>query len=42
MKRTITVLTAAIFAGAMALPALAQVGAGVAGNATVGDPTMHP
>jgi hypothetical protein len=41
MKRSLTVLTAAIFAGAMALPAFAQVGAGVAGNANVGSPTMH-
>jgi hypothetical protein len=32
MKRTLTVLTAAIFAGAMALPAFAQVGAGVGAN----------
>jgi len=36
-----TVLTAAIFAGAMALPAFAQVGAGVAGNANVGDSGTH-
>ena len=41
MNRTLTVLTAAIFAGTLVLPAFAQVGAGVAGNATVGDPTMH-
>ncbi len=41
MNRTLTVLSAAIFAGSLALPAFAQVGAGVAGNATVGDPTMH-
>jgi hypothetical protein len=40
MKRTFTVITAAIFAGAMALPAFAQVGAGVAGNANVGKDTM--
>ena len=43
MKRTLTLITAAIFTGAMALPAFAQVGAGVAGNATVGQqPTAHP
>ena len=43
MKRTLTVLTAAIFAGAMALPAFAQVGAGIAGNANanVADPGTH-
>jgi hypothetical protein len=40
MKRTFTVITAAIFAGAMALPAFAQVGAGIAGNANVGKHTM--
>jgi len=37
MKRTMTMITAAVFATAMALPAFAQVGAGVAGNASVGD-----
>ena len=36
MKRTITMITAAMFATAMALPAFAQVGAGIAGNGTVG------
>jgi hypothetical protein len=36
MKRTLTMITAAVFAGALALPAFAQVGAGVAGNGTVG------
>ncbi len=41
MNRTITMITATIFAGSLAIPAFAQVGAGVAGNATVGDPTMH-
>jgi hypothetical protein len=41
MKRTLTAFTAAIFAGALAIPAFAQVGAGVAGNANVGSPTMH-
>lgn len=41
MKRTITALTAAIFATAIALPAFAQVGAGVAGNANVPDSGMH-
>ena len=41
MKRTLTLLTAVIFTGAMALPAFAQVGAGVAGNANVGDSGMH-
>jgi hypothetical protein len=41
MKRTFTMITAAIFAGAMALPAFAQVGAGVAGNANVGKQTMQ-
>jgi len=41
MKRTLTVLAAAMFAGAMALPVFAQVGAGVAGNATVGQRNNH-
>src|SRR5208283_1359178 len=41
MKRTITVFTAAIFATAIALPAFAQVGAGVAGNANVPDTGMN-
>lgn len=41
MKRTLTVLTAGIFAGAMELPAFAQVGAGVAGNASVGQTNNH-
>lgn len=41
MKRTLTALTAAIFASAMVLPAFAQVGAGVAGNANVGNSSMH-
>jgi hypothetical protein len=41
MKRTLTVLTAALFASVMALPAFAQVGAGVAGNATVGESNNH-
>jgi hypothetical protein len=36
MKRTLTMITAAVFACALALPAFAQVGAGIAGNATVG------
>jgi hypothetical protein len=36
MKRTMTMITAAVFATAMALPAFAQVGAGVAGNGSVG------
>jgi hypothetical protein len=40
MKRTLTAITAAIFAGAMALPAFAQVGAGIAGNANVGKQSM--
>ncbi len=41
MKRTITAFTAAIFATAIALPAFAQVGAGVAGNANIPDSGMH-
>ena len=41
MNRTMTIISAAIFAAALAIPAFAQVGAGVAGNATVGDPAMH-
>ena len=41
MNRTITAITAAIFTGALAIPAFAQVGAGIAGNGSVGDPTMH-
>src|ERR1700730_11070077 len=41
MKRTLTVITAAVFATAMALPAFAQVGAGVSGNANVGDHSAH-
>jgi len=36
MKRTLTMITAAIFATAMALPAFAQVGAGISGNGSVG------
>ena len=42
MNRTITAISAALFATVMASPAFAQVGAGVAGNASVGDqPTTH-
>jgi hypothetical protein len=41
MKRTLTFLSAAIFASAMALPAFAQVGAGIAGNGSVGAPSMQ-
>jgi hypothetical protein len=41
MKRTLTIFSAVVFAGAMALPAFAQVGAGVAGNATVGESNNH-
>jgi hypothetical protein len=41
MKRTMTMITAAMFAGAMALPAFAQVGAGIAGNANVGHSSMR-
>jgi hypothetical protein len=41
MKRTLTVFTAALFASVIALPAFAQVGAGVAGNATVGESNNH-
>ncbi len=41
MKRTVTMITAAIFAGAIALPAFAQVGAGIAGNANVGQSSMR-
>ena len=41
MNRTMTILTAALFSTAMALPAFAQVGAGVAGNATVGESNNH-
>jgi len=37
MKNILTMITAAVFAAALAIPAFAQVGAGVAGNATVGD-----
>ena len=40
MKHTLTFLSAAIFASAMALPAFAQVGAGIAGNGSVGAPSM--
>jgi len=40
MKRTFTAITAAVFASAMALPAFAQVGAGISGNANVGKHTM--
>lgn len=40
MKRTLTILSAALFASAMAAPVFAQVGAGVAGNANVGDHSM--
>jgi hypothetical protein len=40
MKRTLTILSAALFASAMAVPAFAQVGAGIAGNASVGAPSM--
>jgi hypothetical protein len=36
MKRTITMITAAVFSAALALPAFAQIGAGIAGNGTVG------
>ena len=32
-----TMITAAVFAAALALPAFAQVGAGIAGNGTVGE-----
>jgi len=41
MKRTLTMITAFIFAATMALPAFAQVGAGIAGNANVGKQTMQ-
>jgi hypothetical protein len=41
MKRTLTAFTAIVFATAIALPAFAQVGAGVAGNASVGTETAH-
>jgi hypothetical protein len=41
MKRTLTAFSALVFATALAIPAFAQVGAGVAGNANVGDPSMH-
>jgi hypothetical protein len=41
MKSILTAFTAVIFASAMALPAFAQVGAGVAGNATVGERNNH-
>jgi hypothetical protein len=41
MRRTLTAITAAIFATAMTLPAFAQVGAGVSGNANVGSHSMH-
>jgi len=41
MKRTLTAFTAAIFATAISLPAFAQVGAGVAGNASVPDSGSH-
>jgi hypothetical protein len=46
MKRSMTVLSAAMFATAMSVgatmsPAFAQVGAGVAGNANVGVPSGH-
>jgi len=34
-------ITAAMFVGAMALPAFAQVGAGIAGNASVGQSSMR-
>ena len=40
MKRTLTILSAALFASAMAVPAFAQVGAGVSGNANIGDHSM--
>jgi hypothetical protein len=41
MKKPLTMITAAVFAAALALPAFAQVGAGIAGNGTVGDkPTV--
>src|ERR1700693_5760759 len=40
MKSTLTAISALIFAGAMALPAFAQVGAGIAGNANVGKQSM--
>ena len=40
MKRTLTILSAALFASAMAVPAFAQVGAGISGNANVGDHSM--
>jgi hypothetical protein len=36
MKRTTTMITAAVFSAALALPAFAQIGAGIAGNGTVG------
>jgi hypothetical protein len=41
MKRILTAFTAASFAVALAIPAFAQVGAGVAGNATVGVSGPH-
>jgi hypothetical protein len=41
MTRTLTAFSALVFATALAIPAFAQVGAGVAGNANVADPTMH-
>jgi len=41
MKRTLTAITAGIFATALALPAFAQVGAGIAGNANIGDHSAH-
>jgi hypothetical protein len=40
MKRTLTILSAALFASAMATSAFAQVGAGISGNANVGDHSM--
>jgi hypothetical protein len=41
MKRTLTAVTAAIFATALAFPAFAQVGAGISGNANMGDHSAH-
>jgi hypothetical protein len=41
MKKPVMLISAALFAAALALPAFAQVGAGIAGNGTVGDkPTV--
>ena len=37
MKSILTMMTAAVFAATLSVPAFAQVGAGIAGNATVGE-----